>query len=81
MPFVKKYKMLVWSNPQAPVEVFIRRALLRPDFSILMDAAQEFGISKLMHEWQILRDESSLEACRAAPVTQRMLAHMGGSFK
>lgn len=62
VPFVQKYKILFWSNPQAPVEVFIRRALLRPDFSILMDAAQEFGVPKLMQEWQILQDESSLEA-------------------
>lgn len=76
-PFVQKYKTLVWSNPEAPVDVFIRKALLRPDFSVLLDAADEFGVSKLQTEWRMLLEEGSVEAQRAAQTTTRMLTHMG----
>lgn len=79
-PFTQKYKALVWSNQNAPAEIFIRKALLRPDFTVLLDAAEEFGVPKLKKEWQVLEDEGTPEAQRAAPVTKRMLTHMGAMF-
>lgn len=76
-PFVEKYKSLVWSNPEARAEIFIRKALLRPDYSMLLDAAEEFGVPKLVEQWRVLESEVTPETTRAAPVTKRMLTHLG----
>lgn len=79
-PFTQKYKALVWSNQNAPTEVFIRHALLRPDFSVLLDAAVEYGVPKLVKEWRVLEAEGSRESNRAAATTRRMLTHMGAKL-
>lgn len=74
--FREKYRALVWSNPQASAEVFVRQALLKPDFSVLLDAATEFGLGFVDRQWALLQAEGSQEAVRAAPATQRMLRNM-----
>ncbi|MEN9886569.1 MAG: hypothetical protein RL758_1147 [Pseudomonadota bacterium] len=75
-PFREKYKNLVWSNPNASPEVFLRQALLRPEFTVLLDAALEFGLPALLEQWRVLQAETTPEALRAAPTTSRMLRNL-----
>jgi hypothetical protein len=74
--FREKYKALVWSNPNASPEVFVRKALLRSDFSVLLDAAVEFGVPFLQEQWRVLVLENSNAVARASPVTTRMLGNL-----
>ena len=79
--FRQKYRKLVWSNPEAPAEVFVRQALLKPDFSVLLDAATEFGLDFVDQQWTLLQAEASQAAMRAAPVTQRMLRNIRHGYE
>ena len=74
--FRQKYPALVWSNRQADDVVFIRRALLDPQFPVLLDAALEFGMDRLEEEWRQLLGEDSVEARRAASVNSRLLTNL-----
>ncbi len=76
LPFTQKYRQLVWSNPDAPAEVFVRQALLKPDFSVLLDAATEFGLDFVDAQWAVLMAEGSKEAVRARPATERTLRNI-----
>lgn len=79
--FQEKHKTLVWSNPKAPPEVFVRKALLRPHFSILLDAAVEFGLPFVQEQWRALEAEQSKEAARASPTTTRMLRNLTDGYQ
>lgn len=67
---------LVWSNPNAPVEAYLRAALLRPRFLQLLDLASHYGLARLEHEWSILESENTSDAQRAAGRVRRILANM-----
>jgi hypothetical protein len=81
LPFTQKYRQLVWSNPDAPAEVFVRQALLKPDFSVLLDAAMEFGLDFVDAQWAVLMAEGSKEAVRAKPATERTLRNIRGGYE
>lgn len=81
LPFTQKYRHLVWSNPDAPAEVFVRQALLKPDFSVLLDAAIEFGLDFVDAQWAVLMAEGSKEAVRAKPATERTLRNIRGGYE
>jgi hypothetical protein len=81
LPFTQKYRQLVWSNPDAPAEVFVRQALLKPDFSVLLDAAMEFGLDFVDAQWAVLMAEGSKEAVRARPATERTLRNIRGGYE
>lgn len=81
LPFAQKYRQLVWSNPDAPAEVFVRQALLKPDFSVLLDAAIEFGLDFVDAQWAVLMAEGSKEAARAKLATERTLRNIRGGYE
>ncbi len=81
LPFTQKYRQLVWSNPDAPTEVFVRQALLKPDFSVLLDAATEFGLDFVDAQWAVLIAEGSKEAVRAMRATERTLRNIRGGHE
>ena len=74
--FWNRHPGLVWSNPEADDDVRIRAALLRPRFMELLDIVCELGIQRVGTEWQALREESTSEARRAAPVVERILRNV-----
>jgi len=79
--FRERHKALAWSNSKASPETLLRTALLQPRFPVLLDAALEFGISRIRSEWQALIDEDSTEARRAAPRTERILRNIEHGFQ
>jgi hypothetical protein len=79
--FQEKYRALVWSNPLAAPEVFIRKALLQADFNILLDAAIAFGLPELNKQWDILESEKSREAMRASTTTTRILRNLKNGYQ
>ncbi len=79
--FKDKHRLLAWSNPSAPVDVLLRKALVRPDFAVLLDAATELGVERLEEQWSLLQKESSPETIRTAPVTNRMLRHIRRGYE
>ena len=81
LPFTQKYRQLVWSNPNAPAEVFVRQALLEPDFSVLLDAAIEFGLDFVDAQWAVLMAEGGKEAVRARSATERTLRNIRGGYE
>jgi len=72
----KKYPGLVWSNPKASREIYIRQALLRPRFTRLFSMASDFGVSKLKKEWTVLKIDGGFEVEKAAPEVERILKNM-----
>ena len=74
--FRKKFPGLVWSNPDAPDEAYIRAALIRPRFLVLLEMAATVGRDKIQREWSILEREGSDEAKRAAKYVRRILKNM-----
>jgi hypothetical protein len=79
--FQTKYSALAWSNPNASESLLIRRALLKPEFRVLLDAALEFGVTRLNNEWSQVMAETSPEALRARPVTERILGHIHDGYR
>jgi len=74
----EKYPGLVWSNPEASEEIYIRQALLNPRFTQLFSMAEDFGVNALKREWALLKadPESYFEVQRAAPEVERILQNM-----
>ena len=74
----KKYPGLVWSNPEASEEIYIRQALLKPRFTQLFSMAEDFGVNALKREWAILKADpiSVREVERVAPEVERILQNM-----
>lgn len=56
---------LVWSNPKAPQEAYVRAALLRPRFLQILDIVAHIGLKETKQEWAALEKEGTLEAKRA----------------
>lgn len=73
--------MLAWSNNKASDDVLIRRALVKPGFRLLLDAAVEFGIDRLLTAWAQLKSAGADEALKAAPVTERILRHIEHGYQ
>lgn len=80
--FRDKYGVaLAWSNASASNAVLVCRALVKPRFQILLDAAIEFGLDTLSMEWERLKAEGSSEALKASPVTERILGHIRDGYQ
>jgi hypothetical protein len=67
---------LVWSNPAAQDEIFIRAALCKPRFEEILAIAAEFGLNRVKEEWAVLKREATPEARRAAPIVERILRNI-----
>lgn len=67
---------LVWSNANAPDEVWIRAALLRPRFLQVLDIVEAFGIARVEGEWETLRVEGSPRARRVETRVDRILRNI-----
>lgn len=67
---------LVWSNPKASKEIYLRKALLNPRFGQLLKLAEEFGIESLTREWSLLSDQAPDETGRVAAEVERILRNM-----
>lgn len=80
--FRNKYGVaLAWSNASASNAILVRRALVKPRFQMLLDAALEFGLDKLSAEWERLKAEGSSDALKASPVTERILGHIHRGYQ
>jgi hypothetical protein len=78
--FWKRHRGLVPSNPGASDSVYIRAALVRPRFSLLLDIALEFGLERLRSEWAELQQDDTHENRRARPIIERILDHIEKGF-
>jgi len=74
--FWKNHPGLVWSNPDASDDVFIRAALVRPRFLELLEIVERFGIARVEEQWRIIELDGSREARRAAHIVERILRNM-----
>jgi hypothetical protein len=85
---------LVWSNPKASDDVMISRALLNPNFHLLLDIAERFGLPRLAGQWEKLKesveavrkiggdgDTTYQELLRATPIVERCLQTMQAAVK
>lgn len=59
----------------------IRAVLTRPRFGQLLDIAGEFGLKRLLREWEILDTENTLETQRARPIVERVLRNIEEGFR
>jgi transcriptional regulator with XRE-family HTH domain len=71
---------LAWSNQNTSDVVLIRQALVNPRFQILLDAALEFGIEKLLKEWAQLTAAADSETTKARVTTERILGHIHDGY-
>ncbi|TCS37934.1 hypothetical protein EDC30_103226 [Paucimonas lemoignei] len=67
---------LAWSNREVEDEVLLNIALLKPHFDIILAAAKEFGIEKLLSSWDKVQKACPDEAAYARPHTERMLTNI-----
>jgi hypothetical protein len=79
--FWEKQPGLIWSNPDAGDEVYIRAALLKPRYLQLLEITLEFGLDRLHEEWRSLKEENTPAAQRAAPSIERILGNIGKGFE
>ncbi len=79
--FRERHRVLAWSNPGASPAVLLRRALVAPEFSTLLDAALEFGVDEVNQEWERLKSSGDPEAKRAAPITDRILRNIRHGYQ
>lgn len=77
-PFRVKYRTLVWSNPEASDELYIRKALLTGQIAVLTDAVAEYGIDRVTHEWSLLTAENAAETRQVRAITERILTNIQG---
>ncbi|WP_334188699.1 hypothetical protein [Noviherbaspirillum sp.] len=80
-PFREKHRSLVWSNPDASDEIYIRKALLKGYFTILFDAFVEYGLERLEQEWQVLLTENDPSYEGVIPRTTELLQHMRTGYE
>lgn len=78
--FWNKHPGLVWSNPAADDSAHIRAALIKPQFSRLLDITIEFGFERLDREWIELQNDDSREVVRARSAVERILTHIQQGF-
>ena len=71
--FRRKYPALVWSNPEAPDDVWICQVLIHPGFDLMLDALIAFGLDQLETQWAILLREQDPGALRARKITEDLL--------
>lgn len=74
--FRKRHQTLVWANPGASEEIWIRSALVRPQFECLLDAVLTFGLARVEREWEILLSDGDPDALRARSTTDRMMGNI-----
>jgi transcriptional regulator with XRE-family HTH domain len=79
--FRDRHPELVWSNRGADDAIYIRRALVDPRFTTLLDAAREFGVDRLEREWEVLMAAPSTEARRAQQATTRILRNIRRGYE
>jgi len=72
----QRHKGLVWSNRQASDDIWIRTAILKPRFSILLDMALAFGLNRLEDEWTLLQKSTPAESTRVAHTVNRILRNI-----
>lgn len=72
---------LIWSNADASDDVLVRRALIKPHFKMLLDAAVEFGLDRLSAEWEHLIVEASPETMKVRSTTERILGHIRDGYR
>lgn len=77
--FWKKFPGLVWSNSTAGDSVMIRAALLRPRFHQLLSICLEFGMFRVEHEFEMIRDEFPSSA--AVSTVSEMLDNIKKGFQ
>ena len=58
--FWDQHPGLVWSNRNAPDDAFISAALQQGRFLQLLDIAVEFGIKRLLCQWELEKAEGDL---------------------
>lgn len=71
---------VLWSNPSATEETFIRATLIRPTFDRVLALALQYGLGRVQGEWRLLAEEGSEEARRAAVSNERILKHLEMGF-
>jgi hypothetical protein len=67
---------LVWSNTKAPLEAYVRAALLRPRFLEILKIVSLIGLGRVKNEWVVLESEQSPEVQRASSYTNRILQNI-----
>ena len=72
---------LVWSNRQAPDEVRIRAALMKPSFPVLLAIATAFGPDRLEHEWAVLRTDPETDTQRVEPAVTQILTNIRRGYE
>ncbi len=72
---------VLWSNAGAPEEAFVRAALLRPRFHLLLAIALELGLDRLAAEWCFLKTCGDERASRVTAPVERMLGNIGKGFR
>jgi hypothetical protein len=77
--FWKKFPGLAWSNTKAGDSVMIRAALSRPRFHQLLSICLEFGMRRVEHEFEMIRDEFPSPA--AVSMVSGMLDNINKGFQ
>ncbi len=77
--FWKKFPGLVWSNSEASDSVMIRAALTRYRFHELLAICLEFGLDRVVHEFEVIRDE--LGATERISLISGMLTNIKRGFQ
>ena len=76
----RQLRGVLWSNDNAPEEAYIRSALLRPSFHLLLALALELGLDRVAAEWEFLKTCGDGRVERATIPVERMLGNIREGF-
>lgn len=79
--FADRNRWLAWSNPDAPVDLLLRRALVSGDFQAILDASAELGLDRVTQEWLAMAGDADPTVKKIAPVTERVLRNIRAGFE
>ncbi len=72
---------VLWSNANAPEQAYVRAALLRPRFHLILAIALELGLDRVTAEWDFLKAYGGDRTERVAGPVERMIGNIGEGFR
>jgi hypothetical protein len=72
---------LAWSNPQVSDEVLINKALLGGGFTVILQAAVEFGLPRIQAQWRALLAGQEAPGVRTRELVNEILDNIEQGFE
>lgn len=67
---------LAWSNPDAPSDLLVRKALAKGSFLVILEAVLEHGLEFVRGQWRLMLGDDERPSAQAQKNVERMLGNI-----